>query len=72
MIMSEEARDIAVKFVNNADLRQCVARFAEVREHKQHPDEYSVVFDLFSKEGSGIDSPFIVIVDKLTGEPRFR
>ena len=72
MIATDEARDIAVKFVNNSDLRQCVAKFAEVREHKQYPNEYSVVFDLFSKEGSGIDSPFIVIVDKLTGEPRFR
>lgn len=68
----EKARDIAVEFVKTSDMRQCVAKFAEVREHERYPNEYSVVFDLFSKEGSLIDAPFIVIVDKVTGEPRFQ
>jgi hypothetical protein len=69
---NEKARDIAIEFVEKSDMRQCVATFAEVREHERYPNEYSVVFDLFSKEGSLIDAPFIVIVDKVTGEPRFQ
>ena len=72
MISAEEARDIAVAFVNESDMRQCVARFAEVREHERHPGEYSVIFDLITNDGTVIDSPFIVIVDKKTGATRFR
>jgi hypothetical protein len=69
---TEKARDIAVEFIKKTVMRQCVAKYAEVREHERYPNEYSVIFDLFSKEGTLIDSPFIVIVDKVTGEPRFQ
>ena len=72
MISVDEARAIAVAFVNNADMRQCVARFAEVREHERYPNEYSVIFDLVTHDGSVVDSPFVIIVDKHTGTPRFR
>lgn len=72
MTTIDEVRDIAVKFVDQSDMKQCTAKFAEVREHERFPNEWSVIFDLFSKEGSLIDSPFIVIVDKTTKEPRFR
>ena len=71
MMSAEEARDVAINFVNNSDMRHYVPKLAEVREHERYPNDYSVVFDLFSKEGTLIDSPFIVIIDKVTGEPRF-
>jgi hypothetical protein len=72
MTSVEEVRDIAVQFVSQSDMKQCSAKFAEVREHERYPNEWSVVFDLFSKDGSLIDAPFIVIVDKATMKPRFR
>ena len=72
MTTIDEVRDIAIDFVSKSDMKQCSAKFAEVREHERFPNEWSVVFDLYSRDGTLIDSPFIVIVDKKTKQPRFR
>jgi hypothetical protein len=71
MMAREEAREVAIAFVNANDMKHCSAKFAEVREHDRFPDEWSVVFDLYSREGTLIDSPFVVIVDKRTKAARF-
>jgi hypothetical protein len=68
----DEVRDIAIEFVGKSDMKQCSAKFAEVRQYERFPNEWSVVFDLYSRDGTLIDSPFIVIVDKATMQPRFR
>jgi hypothetical protein len=35
------------------------------------PDQFSIVFDLFSPKGNLIDGPIIVLVDKYSGKARF-
>ncbi len=71
MTTQDEARDIAIDFVSSRDMKQCSAKFAEVREHERFPNEWSVIFDLYSVDGTLIDAPFVVVVDKATKEARF-
>lgn len=66
----EEAHDLAETFLRSRDMRGHKAVFAEVRSHHRWPDEFSVIFDVFTEAGNLVDGSLIVIVDKLTREAR--
>jgi hypothetical protein len=67
----EEARALAENLLKTQDMRGYKAVFAEAREHERWPNEFSVIFDLYSKSGNLTDGPMIVIVDKTTRKARF-
>lgn len=65
-----EARQIAEKFVSGLDKRGHSIGFAEARRRVRYPDQWSVVFDVFSSNGNLIDGPIVVIVEETTGNAR--
>jgi|EndMetStandDraft_4_1072995.scaffolds.fasta_scaffold691136_1 hypothetical protein len=67
----DDARAAAELLIKNSEMRGYTAKFAEVLTHPRFPNEYSVVFDVYTPEGNIFDGPLIVIVDQTNGETRF-
>ena len=67
----EKVRTIATEYVNRSDSKQCVVKFAEVLDLDHRPSVWVVWFEVYTKDGAWIDSPFAVYVDKKTMEPRY-
>ena len=66
----EEARAIAESFLETQNMRGYKTVFAEVRSHDRWPNEWSVIFDLFTEAGNLMDGPMIVVVNKTTRQAR--
>jgi len=66
----EEARAIAERLVSETDFKKCSAKFAEVRESDRFPGSWLVVFDLIGPNGSVLDAPTVVVVDRETTNAR--
>lgn len=67
----EDARMIAESFIALQEMRGHKVTFVEARNLPKWPNEWSVIFDLYSPEGNLIDGPIIVIVNKITRNAHF-
>lgn len=66
----EEARSIAERLISETDFKKCSAKFAEVRESDHYPGSWSVIFDVIGPNGSVLDAPTVVVVDRETAKAR--
>lgn len=71
MIDEVAARENAERFIARHDLKRHVYRFLNVKSTQRRPDEWGVVFEVYSPENALIDGPVVVIVNKLTGDVKF-
>ena len=67
----EEARTIAERLVSETDFKKYSAKFAEVRELDHYPGSWTVIFDIIGPNGSVLDAPTVVVVDRKTAKARF-
>lgn len=67
----DDVRKIAENFIASQDMRGHTVKLVETRDLPKWPNEWSVIFDLYSPAGNLIDGPIIVIVDKGTLKARF-
>ena len=70
MIDQVTARAMAEKFISYQNLRGYTYRFASVKFDDRWPDEWGVVFDVYSPQNALIDGPIVILVDKNSGETR--
>jgi len=66
----EDARTIAGELISETDFKNCSVKFAEVRESERFPGAWLVVFDLIGPNGSVLDAPTVVVVDRETAKAR--
>lgn len=67
-ISENEAREVVEKHLSEQDLKGYRYEFVKVSYTKKRPDEYDVVFNIYSPENAIIDGPAVFIVDKNSGE----
>lgn len=70
MVDQTEARRLAENFLSQQDLRGFSYIFSGVTYDERWPDEWGIVFDVYSPEMSLIDGPVVLVVSKATGEVR--
>jgi hypothetical protein len=70
MVDQTEARKLAEDFLSQQDLRGYSYIFSGVTYDDRWPDEWGIVFDVYSPEMSLIDGPVVLVVSKTTGEVR--
>lgn len=68
MIDQSKARELAEQHLAKQDLRGFSYQFSGVTFSEKWPNEWSVVFNVFSSEKTLIDGPLVLIVDQKTGE----
>ncbi|VAW83404.1 hypothetical protein MNBD_GAMMA16-2094 [hydrothermal vent metagenome] len=61
-----EARKLVEKYISEQDLRGFKYDFVKVTSSDKNPNEFGVIFNVFSPEDSLIDGPAVFIVDKNT------
>ncbi|HSV71243.1 MAG TPA: hypothetical protein VLI72_14135 [Methylibium sp.] len=70
MISREQAQQLAVQYVQGLDLRGYRYDPVEVACRDKFPDEWDVVFDVYTPSGNLMDGPVIIVVEKATGKVR--
>ena len=66
-----EVRAIAEAFVAKQEMRGHSVEYVGLGDRPQHPEEWSVTFDVYSPAGNLIDGRIVVIIDKRTMKARF-
>lgn len=67
----DDIRNVAESFIAAHDMRGHTLKFVETKDSWIHPNEWSVIFDVYSPSRNLIDGPIIVIVDKETLKAHF-
>jgi hypothetical protein len=67
VISEDEARAIAQKFLETSPSK---FRFRFAPTPQIHANDWGMVFDCITPEGSVLDGPMVVLVDKQTGRAR--
>lgn len=67
----DDARKAAENLIASEDMKNYTVKYAEIIDSEKWPNEWSVIFDVYSPAGNLIDGPLIVIVDKKTLQARF-
>jgi hypothetical protein len=62
---------IAEKFISNQDLRGYKYQFGDATTIDRYPNEWNIIFDIYSQENTLMDGPVIVIVNKNDGRVDF-
>lgn len=70
MISKEQAQRLAVQHVQGLDLRGYRYELVEVACREKFPDEWDVVFDVYTPSGNLMDGPVVLVVEKATGKVR--
>jgi hypothetical protein len=68
---TEDGIAIAEAFIRAQDLKGHTVKVVEARELPRWPNEFSIIFELYSPKGNLIDGPIVVVVDKRSGNVRF-
>ncbi len=71
MIDEVAAHEKAEQFLAGQDLKRHIYRFSHVKSTQRRPDDWGVVFDVYSPENTLVDGPVVVIVNKVTGIVQF-
>lgn len=65
-----QVQQSAERLLATLDMKGHRAQFVEVVARERFPNEWGVIFDLYSPAGNLVDGPLVVLVDKKTGEAR--
>jgi len=65
-----EAIEIAENYLRTKEMRGFRAVVAGARKNERVPDQWSVLFSLFTPEDFLLDGPMIIVVDEKTGEAK--
>jgi len=65
-LSQQEARELVEKYISEQNLHGHKYEFVKVNFDEKSPDEYGVIFNVYSPENSLIDGPAVFIVDKNT------
>lgn len=71
MICEVAARQRAEQFLSAQDLRGYVYQFSHAKTTERRPEDWGVVFDVYSPEKTLVEGPVVIIVNKLTGSVSF-
>lgn len=66
----DEARAAADSLLETMDKKGHEMTFVEAKPRIRYPGEWSVIYDVFSPQGTLIDGPIVVIVDESSAEAR--
>ena len=66
----DEAKTMAERFIATQDMKGHSIQFVSATKGIRSPDEWSILYDLFSPQGTLIDGPIVVLVDDASGEVR--
>lgn len=69
-ISKEQAKDLAIAYVNSLDLRGYRYEFSGISFDKNWPNEWGAVFDVYTPQGHLMDGPVVFVVEKDTGRVR--
>lgn len=69
-VSREQARELAVSYVESLDLRGYRYEFVGLSSNEAWPDEWAAVFDVYSPSGSLVDGPIVFVVEKDSGRVR--
>lgn len=70
LISSDEARQLALNYVNSLDLKGFEYRLVSISYEKNWPNEWGVIFDVYTPEGSLMDGPLVLVVECDSGRVR--
>lgn len=70
-IDQNRAQRIAGEFIAQQGAQGFSYSFANINMHERFPEQWNVIFDVFSAVGTLIDGPVVVVVDARNGEARF-
>jgi hypothetical protein len=69
-VSREQAKDLAIAYVATLDLKGYRYEYVGTSFDANWPDEWGVVFDIYSPGGNLVDGPVVFAVEKETGRVR--
>lgn len=67
-ISENQARELVENHLTEQDLKGFRYEFLKISYDEKHPNEFGVVFNIYTPENSLIDGPAVFIVDKNSGD----
>lgn len=69
-ISKDEAKTLALTYIDSLDLKGYRYEFAGISSNENWPNEWGVVFDVYTPNGNLIDGPVVFVVEKDSGRVR--